>query len=226
MRRLWNKPRHPSIVQVLAPNRSKRVMVFCNSIASCRAVDYFLAENDVPTVCFHGDMPIASRKTTIASFTSPTVAEQPVLVCTDLAARGIDMPARVDHVVNFDMPRNTIDYIHRAGRTARAGASGIVTSLMQSAMDRTLGLRIESGLKQDRPLDGITGLREAKPPLQRSDKQVCAVSFAVSGRFLMFAPKGTGVRSDDELDAKCDGPDVVLRHRVVADSGLAPSRDD
>jgi superfamily II DNA helicase RecQ len=172
------------IVQVLASCRNKRVMVFCNSIPSCRAVDYFLAENDAPTICFHGDMPIASRKTAITSFTSPGVAEQPILVCTDLAARGIDMPARVDHVVNFDMPRNPIDYLHRAGRTARAGASGTVTSLMQSAMDRTLGSRIELGLKENRPLDAITWLRETTPQLQHNKRKVCVVSFSVSDRIV------------------------------------------
>lgn len=48
------------------------------------------------------------------------------MVCTDLAARGLDFPARVDHVVNFDFPKSPIDYLHRTGRTARAGSSGKV----------------------------------------------------------------------------------------------------
>jgi Helicase conserved C-terminal domain len=44
--------------------------------------------------------------------------------------RGLDMPGRVDHVVNFDFPLNAVDYLHRTGRTARAGASGSITSLV------------------------------------------------------------------------------------------------
>jgi superfamily II DNA/RNA helicase len=48
------------------------------------------------------------------------------MVCTDLAARGLDFPARVDHVVNFDFPKTPVDYLHRTGRTARAGSSGKV----------------------------------------------------------------------------------------------------
>jgi hypothetical protein len=48
------------------------------------------------------------------------------MICTDLAARGLDFPARVDHVVNFDFPKSPIDYLHRTGRTARAGKSGKV----------------------------------------------------------------------------------------------------
>jgi superfamily II DNA/RNA helicase len=163
-------------MQAIAQNQKKRVMVFCNSIPSCRAVDYFLSENNLPTVCFHGEMPIPARKTAISTFTSSSVANtaaQPILVCTDLAARGIDMPARVDHVVNFDMPKTPVDYLHRAGRTARAGASGAVTSLMQSSTERTLGYRIESGLKQNLPLDGISSIKEDKPPAPRKDLVCC-----------------------------------------------------
>lgn len=50
----------------------------------------------------------------------------PVMVCTDVTARGLDFPARIDHVVNFDFPKTAVDYLHRTGRTARAGGSGKV----------------------------------------------------------------------------------------------------
>ena len=96
-------------------------------------------------MCYHGDVPLEERKTAIAEFSgalstaassddedgdawggaSTAAAEQPpVLVATDLAARGLDIPGRVDHVVNFDFPLNPVDYLHRTGRTARAGATG------------------------------------------------------------------------------------------------------
>ena len=158
-------------VQILAGETNKRVMVFCNSISSCRAVDHHLSEAGTPTVCFHGDMPAPMRKVTIATFTSPSVAEspaQPVLVCTDLAARGIDMPARVDHVINFDMPSGPTWYLHRSGRTARAGADGAVTSLMQSAADRTLGFRIENALKNNLPLDELSPIKALRPDQKKN----------------------------------------------------------
>lgn len=171
-------------VQVLSGEFGKRCMVFCNSISSCRAVDYHLSEGGVSTVCFHGDIPIPARKTAIERFTgtftdqSPSdslsgngsasdlppikgddglsMGDQPVLVCTDLAARGLDMPARVHHVINFDFPTSAKDYLHRSGRTARAGASGTITSLLQTALERTLASRIEQGLKQNEAIDELS----------------------------------------------------------------------
>jgi superfamily II DNA/RNA helicase len=65
-----------------------------------------------------------------------------VLVCTDLAARGLDVGVGgVDHVVNFDFPKNPTDYMHRTGRTARAGASGRVTSLV-TKRDETMAFQL------------------------------------------------------------------------------------
>lgn len=76
------------------------------------------------------------------------------------------MPARVDHVVNFDFPQSPVDYIHRAGRTARAGMRGKVTSLLQKR-DLVLGDRIEDALRNDRPLDDLSANRRELPTNMR-----------------------------------------------------------
>ena len=53
-----------------------------------------------------------------------TSGRSPIMIATDIAARGLDFPGAVDHVINFDFPVNPVDYIHRGGRTARAGRTG------------------------------------------------------------------------------------------------------
>ncbi|KAG5544724.1 hypothetical protein RHGRI_017240 [Rhododendron griersonianum] len=77
----------------------------------------------------------------------------PTLVCTDLAARGLDL--NVDHVVMFDFPSNSIDYLHRTGRTARMGAKGKVTSLV-TKKDLMLATRIEQAIMKNESLESLT----------------------------------------------------------------------
>ncbi|GAA0164525.1 RNA helicase [Lithospermum erythrorhizon] len=77
----------------------------------------------------------------------------PTLVCTDLAARGLDLD--VDHVVMFDFPKNSIDYLHRTGRTARMGAKGKVTSLI-ARKDVPLANRIENAIAKNESLESLS----------------------------------------------------------------------
>ncbi|KAJ0695406.1 putative RNA helicase [Helianthus annuus] len=118
-----------ALLQVLEPSLAKgnRVMVFCNTLNSSRAVDHFLSENQLATVNYHGEVPAVERVENLKKFKSND-GDCPTLVCTDLAARGLDLD--VDHVIMFDFPLNSIDYLHRTGRTARMGAKGKVTSLI------------------------------------------------------------------------------------------------
>lgn len=68
--------------------KARRVMVFCNTLDSCRATEHFLREKDIHTCCYHGDIPLDGRRKAIQEFTGdPGMDGQPVLVCTDLAAR-------------------------------------------------------------------------------------------------------------------------------------------
>ena len=63
-------------------------MVFCNTLASCRAAEHHLAEASLPTLCYHGDVPPEERRAAIRDFSAPPdPAAPPILVCTDLAAR-------------------------------------------------------------------------------------------------------------------------------------------
>ncbi|KAL5714730.1 DEAD-box ATP-dependent RNA helicase 39 [Ranunculus cassubicifolius] len=143
-----------ALIQVLEPSLSKgnRVMVFCNTLNSSRAVDHFLGENQIPTVNYHGEVPAEERVENLKKFKSET-GGRPTLVCTDLAARGLDLD--VDHVIMFDFPSNSIDYLHRTGRTARMGAKGKVTSLV-AKKNSHLAKRIEEAINKNESLESLT----------------------------------------------------------------------
>jgi superfamily II DNA/RNA helicase len=105
----------------------------------------------------HGDMQQNARNRTLQRVRTGRIK---ILVATDVAARGLDV-ATISHVINFDLPRQTEDYVHRIGRTGRAGRSGIAIS-MASGMQRGLVKAIEQYTKQKMFVDVVPGL-EPKP---------------------------------------------------------------
>jgi superfamily II DNA/RNA helicase len=116
-----------------------------------------LASNRVQAVAMHGDKSQGQRERALASFESGVVD---TLVATDVAARGIDV-AGITHVINYDVPATREDYVHRIGRTARAGARGIGVTLVAQDQARELaGMLRELGL--DRELD-LAGMPSARP---------------------------------------------------------------
>lgn len=104
---------------------AESTLVFCNSVKSCRAAEHFLANSGFSTCGYHSDMPPGLRTSSFALFRDMQVD---IMVCTDVAARGLDL-RHVRHVVNLDVPQTLDWYLHRAGRTARAGDKGRVTTI-------------------------------------------------------------------------------------------------
>ncbi len=102
-----------------------RVLVFVNTKRVAETVAGYLLGNGVETAILSGDIPQTKRQSLLAGFQAGNL---PVLVATDVAARGLHIPD-VSHVINFDLPQDPEDYVHRIGRTARAGAAGDAVSL-------------------------------------------------------------------------------------------------
>lgn len=139
-------------------------LVFCNTVSSCRAAEHALAESGVSSLCYHGDLQSSEREANLEEFRNAGEGNgsSSVLVCTDIASRGLDVP-QVDHIVMFDFPLNPIDYLHRAGRTARglsksgnsSRGQGKVTALV-TKRDRVLASAIEGAVQRGESLEGLS----------------------------------------------------------------------
>jgi superfamily II DNA/RNA helicase len=114
------------LVHLLKNEESGLVMVFCNTRMNVDFVVKNLKAQRIEAQAIHGGFSQAKRTKTITQFHSK---HSHVLVCTDVAARGLDIPL-VSHVYNYDIPKDSKEYVHRIGRTARAGKEGIVINLL------------------------------------------------------------------------------------------------
>ncbi len=124
-----------------------------------------LASSSVRAVAMHGDKSQGQRERALANFEAGVVD---TLVATDVAARGIDVTG-ITHVINYDIPATREDYVHRVGRTARAGASGVGVTLVAHDQARELaGMVRELGLDRELALAGIAGTDRTRGPSRGS----------------------------------------------------------
>ena len=121
-----NSEKIPLLIGLVRSWPGSRVMVFVNTKREADRVWGYLQGNGINTAVLSGDVPQKKRLKLLKSFTD---GDLPVLVGTDVAARGLHIPD-VTHVVNYDLPEDPEDYVHRIGRTARAGAAGDAISFV------------------------------------------------------------------------------------------------
>ena len=115
-----NDEKIPLLLGLLAHDKPSRSIIFINTKRVADKIYAFLKGNDITAAILSGDVPQKKRESLLKSFQN---GEAAVLVATDVAARGLHIPD-VSHVFNFDLPQSSEDYVHRIGRTGRAGASG------------------------------------------------------------------------------------------------------
>ncbi|MCC9395491.1 C-terminal helicase domain-containing protein, partial [Enterobacter hormaechei subsp. steigerwaltii] len=106
-----------------------QVIVFCKTKQSVDRVTRELVRRNLSAQAIHGDRSQQSRLETLNAFKDGSLR---VLVATDIAARGLDI-AELPFVINYEMPAQPEDYVHRIGRTGRAGADGVAISLMDES---------------------------------------------------------------------------------------------
>jgi superfamily II DNA/RNA helicase len=112
----------------------QNAIVFCNRKRDVAVLHRSLQKHGFGAVALHGDMDQHARMAALDSFRT---GEMPILVASDVAARGLDIPA-VSHVFNYDTPHHAEDYVHRIGRTGRAGRSGQAFTLVSSSDEKSL----------------------------------------------------------------------------------------
>jgi ATP-dependent RNA helicase DeaD len=116
------------LVHLLKNAESKLSMIFCNTRRNSDFVEKNLRGNGINARVIHGGMDQKKRIRVLKEFSEGSIS---VVVCTDVAARGIDVSG-VSHVYNYDLPADARDYVHRVGRTARAGESGLAVNIVAS----------------------------------------------------------------------------------------------
>jgi len=101
-------------------------LIFVETKRNCDYIEDFLYDKGYPAVAIHGDRNQREREAALQLFRTE---ERPILVATDVAARGLDID-NVLHVINYDLPHDINDYVHRIGRTGRAGHAGVATAMI------------------------------------------------------------------------------------------------
>jgi superfamily II DNA/RNA helicase len=180
-----------AVVKVLADRGIKQAIVFVNSKLGCARLARSLERDGLKTNALHGDKSQDERLKALDAFKK---GETDVLVCTDVAARGLDI-ADLPAVINFDVPFNAEDYVHRIGRTGRAGATGKALSLADEEYVFSLE-EIEKYIGQKIPVEWaddamyVREIRRTAEERQRAAAQQPAPQTAQRRRF----PKRAGQR--------------------------------
>jgi superfamily II DNA/RNA helicase len=145
--------KHRMLQRLIADVDLTMAIIFSATKRDADVIAHDLASQGHSAVALHGDMTQGARNRTITAMRRGKVR---LLVATDVAARGLDVSG-ISHVINFDLPKCAEDYIHRIGRTGRAGASGIAISFA-SLNDLAYLQRIERLIGQSLPQHVIPGL--------------------------------------------------------------------
>jgi ATP-dependent RNA helicase RhlE len=147
-----NDNKGPMLIEILKRDGVESAIVFTRTRSRADRVARMLTRSGIKAVAIHGDRSQSQRNAALAGFRNRTYR---VMVATDVAARGLDIPD-VSHVINYDLPDESENYIHRIGRTARMGKSGEALSLVTPEERATLG-RLERTLGKQLDRETVEG---------------------------------------------------------------------
>ena len=155
--------KNDALLRVLGHYRPESCIIFCNSRESCHQVAGLLRTKKIDSLQLHSDMEQADRTMILIKFDNHSCR---ILVATDLASRGLDIKD-VSVVINYDLPSDHELYVHRIGRTGRAGQEGLALSLYMHN-ERAILRNIGAYLKTECVTNELNGLEKYKPFALRS----------------------------------------------------------
>ena len=152
-------------VKLIVEGNWNQVLIFTRTKHGANKLSQTLEKRNISSAAIHGNKTQNARTKALAGFKAGDIR---VLVATDIAARGLDIPL-LPHVINYELPNIPEDYVHRIGRTGRAGASGEAISLV--AIDERTYLRdIERLLSQQLPSEVVDGFDPTDKPETKEEK--------------------------------------------------------
>lgn len=160
-----NEQKVPLLLGLLGKHRPERCIVFVNTKRCAEQLDSYLEANGYKVAVLSGDVPQEKRQRLLNDFQEDKVN---LMIATDVAARGLHIPA-VSHVINYDLPQDVEDYVHRIGRTARFGASGVAFSFICEEYAYSMP-DIEDYIGEKILVNGISEedlATDIKPPIRR-----------------------------------------------------------
>lgn len=162
-----NEEKVPLLLALIKRIQPARGIIFVNTKRAADTVWGYLEGNGLKAALLSGDVPQKKRESLLKRFQN---GEFPFLVATDVAARGLHIPA-VSHIFNFDLPQDVEDYVHRIGRTARAGASGVAITF--ACEDYAFSLPdIEAFIKHKLPVATTSDERLEQPkPAKKAERR-------------------------------------------------------
>ena len=189
------------LTYLINEHAGQSVLVFGATCNNVQRLALMLRNLGFPAVCLHGQMNQAKRLGALSKFSS---GSRTILLCTDVASRGLDLP-QVDVVINFDLPGHGKEYIHRVGRTARAGQSGKAIAMV-TQYDVEVYQRIEGLLGKKLPAypvaeeETVLVLLERVSEAQRLAKRELNEQLSARGAKGTGRRKNRGYRGDEEDD--------------------------
>jgi ATP-dependent RNA helicase DeaD len=203
------------VIEVLKAEDPEQAIIFCRTKIGAAKLDRALADTGLRVKALHGDLSQGQRDGVMISFKEHKV---PLLVATDIAARGLDIE-HVTHVINYDLPNNPEIYVHRIGRTGRVGRTGraITFATEKQRQDlKTIERVVKAPIGEWEPPEDRL---EHAPPPRRREKPVEKSS---DGTVKLFVNRGVrgGIEEDDLRWALTEGaviPDKAIRSIRVLD---------